>query len=123
MLASLAYLKNISFKTLFHQAQNTQTGRFQEYSDTYWDIFGKSNRTTELIDLTNIKKVPVGLYVGENDATCTAETAKGIAKDIGDMIKDFVIYPGATHDSFATKTDKEFVDRIHKLLGNQSEQE
>jgi len=118
----LSYLRNISFKTMYHQAQNTQQNRFQEYSDNYWDIFS-SKRTTELIDLSNIKKVPVGLYVGENDVTCTAETAKGIAKDIGAMVKDFTIYPGLGHEDFGQKSDKDFADKIHKLLGNQPEEQ
>lgn len=39
------------------------------------------------------------------------------------MVKDFVIYPGVAHEDFATKTDKEFVDRIAKMLGNPAEEE
>ena len=120
MLSGLAYLKDISFKTLFHQAQNAQQGRFQEYSDNYWDL-RKSNQTTALIDLSNIKKTPVGLYVGGNDVTCTPEWAMKTRDEIGDMVKDFVIYPGVAHEDFAIKTDKEFVDRIAKLLGSPTE--
>lgn len=108
---------------MYHQAQNTQQGRFQEFSDNYWDIFGTSNRTTELIDLSNIKKTPVGLYVGENDETCTLETAKGIVKDIGEMVKEFVIYPGLGHEDFGAKNDIEFAERIHKFLGYKSEEQ
>ena len=76
-----------------------------------------------MIDLSNIKKVPIGMYVGESDETCFASTAIETKNEIGDMVKDFVIYPGVTHDAFASKTDKEFVDRIAKMLGNQAENE
>ena len=61
------------------------------------------------------------MYVGENDVTCPAATSVEVKNTIGDMVKDFVIYPGATHETFSTKVDKEFVDRIEKLLGYQSE--
>ena len=67
-----------------------------------------------------ITKVPIGLYVGEADVTCPPTTAIEIRDTIGDMVKDFVIYPGATHETFGTKTDKEFADRIAKLLGYQT---
>ena len=86
-------------------------------------MFEEAERITPLIDLSNIKKVPVGLYVGEVDVTCPAATATGIRDEIGDMVKDFVIYPGAAHETFGTKVDKEFVDRIAALLGNQAEDE
>ena len=116
-----AYLKDISFKTFFHQAQNTQQRRFQEYSPTYWNVFSEAERITPLIDLSKIKKVPVGMYVGEADVTCPPDTAVEAKNQIGDMIKDFVIYPGAEHETFATKVDKEFADRIANLLGYQPE--
>jgi hypothetical protein len=61
------------------------------------------------------------MYVGEMDVTCPPATAVEVKNTIGDMVKDFVIYPGATHETFGTKIDKEFVDRIEKLLGYQSE--
>jgi len=118
-LQKLGFLKNISYKTLQHQAQNHQQGRFQEYSGNYWDLF-KSDRTTQLIDLRNIKKVPVGMYVGGNDITCLPEEAEKTRDLIGDMVKDFVIYPGVAHEDFATKTDKEFADRIAAMLGTTS---
>ena len=120
-LSALAYLKDISFKTFFHQAQNTQQRRFQEYSPTYFNVFEEAERITPLIDLSNIKKVPVGMYVGEVDVTCPPATSVSVRDEIGDMVKDFVIYPGAGHETFATKTDKEFVDRIAALLGHQAE--
>ena len=116
-----AYLKDISFKTFFHQAQNTQQRRFQEYSPTYWNVFSEAERITPLIDLSKIKKVPVGMYVGEADVTCPSATAVEAKNQIGDMVKDFVIYPGAGHETFATKVDKEFADRIANLLGYQPE--
>ena len=61
------------------------------------------------------------MYVGEQDVTCPPATSEEVKNTIGDMVKDFVIYPGATHESFATKVDKEFVDRIENLLGYQSD--
>ena len=61
------------------------------------------------------------MYVGEKDVTCPPETSVEVKNTIGDMVKDFVIYPDATHESFAAKVDKEFVDRIEKLLGYQTE--
>ena len=63
------------------------------------------------------------MYVGEADVTCPAATAVEIKNTIGDMVKDFVIYPGAGHDTFATKTDKEFANRIEKLLGYQTSED
>lgn len=113
-------LKNISYKTL-QQAQNNQQGRFQEYSDNYWDLF-KEERTTELIDLRNIKKVPIGMYVGGSDVTCKPEEAEKTRDLIGEMVKDFHIYPGVSHEDFGTKTDKEFGDRIAAMLGKTSDE-
>ena len=104
-LSGLSYLKNISFKTFFHQAQNTQQGRFQEYAPTYYNVFSKAERITPLIDLSKIKKVPVGMYVGGQDVTCFPSTAQDIKNEIGAMVTDFVIYPDAGHGTFATKVD------------------
>ena len=58
------------------------------------------------------------MYVGENDVTCRPEQAMKDRDAIGEMVKDFVIYPGVGHEDFATKVDKEFVDRIANMLGN-----
>ena len=81
-------------------------------------MYEEADRITPLIDISKITKVPIGMYVGEADVTCPAATAIEIRDTIGDMVKDFVIYPGATHETFGTKTDKEFADRIAKLLGH-----
>ena len=61
------------------------------------------------------------MYVGGKDVTCFPSTAQDIKNEIGAMVTDFVIYPDAAHESFATKVDQEFVDRIAKQLGYKTE--
>ena len=62
------------------------------------------------------------MYVGSADVTCTPDQAIKTKEEIGEMVKDFKIYPGVTHEGWSSKGDKEFVDRLAALLGNSNEQ-
>ena len=57
----------VSLKTNVHWAQNTIQDRFQEYAPDYMQ--GKTK--TPEYDLTSIKHVPVSIWSGELDVTCS----------------------------------------------------
>lgn len=64
----------VSLQTNVHWAQNVVQQRFQEYSPEY--MSGKHHHHTDLIDLSQIKKVPVTIWSGLLDNTCYNSQAK-----------------------------------------------
>ena len=63
-----------SMKLEIHWAQNTVANRFQEYVDN--DTYVTGETEGPLIDLTNIKKVEVGMWGGDMDTTCSFDQAR-----------------------------------------------
>lgn len=67
--------------------------RFQEYAPDY--MTGQTH--TKLIDLSQIKKVPVTIWSGMLDDTCYNSQAKITAQEIGERVTYFRNVPWADH--------------------------
>ena len=57
----------MSVRTNVHWAQNVIQYRFQEYAPRYME----GETQTDLIDLSSINKVPISIFSGELDVTCS----------------------------------------------------
>ena len=69
--------QGMSTKTWDHWMQNTVADRFQEFNSNWTP----DNIETELIDVSNISKVPLSFFVATEDETATyAQSVKYIAK-------------------------------------------
>ena len=55
-----------SVKSMLHYAQNLREDRFQVWSDSYGDLI-RPQRQTKLIELGNIKQVPIAIFAGKHD--------------------------------------------------------
>lgn len=72
-------------------AQNMRMDRFQEWCPDFNDPFaiGDKHRTSDLINLQNITKVPVALIVAHEDTVATPVDAQWTASQIGPMVVHF----------------------------------
>ena len=66
-----------SVKSMLHYAQNMKEDRFQVWSDSYGDLL-KPKRQTELIELSNIKEVPIAIFAGTHDIIADQKDAHWI---------------------------------------------
>ena len=63
-------------RTIMHYAQNMREDRFQEFSPNYYTWFGVvKQHETELIPLSNIKNVPIAMFVGKSDLLANPKDA------------------------------------------------
>ena len=83
----------VSLKTNVHWAQNTIQYRFQEYAPDYME--GKTH--TKLYDLSSIKKVPISIWSGELDVTCSNWEARNTKEIIGERVTHFRTVRAADH--------------------------
>ena len=83
-----ANLTSVSLGALYHYAQNAKQDRFQRYAPNYWSLnpFDSSKADTELYDLSVIQDIPIGLFIGAADTTCTPEQDEITRDTIGAMV-------------------------------------
>ena len=67
--------------------------RFQEYNPDYTEVVEENT----LIDLSKIKKVPVTIWSGLQDVTCSNAQAHITAQEIGERVTYFRTVPWADH--------------------------
>ena len=83
----------VSLNTNVHWAQNVVIQRFQEYNPDYTEVVEENT----LIDLSKIKKVPVTIWSGLQDVTCSNAQARITAEEIGERVTYFRTVPWADH--------------------------
>jgi len=67
-------------------------GRFQHYSDTFYEEGGE--QTTQEFELTLNKNIPVGFFVAETDEYFPVEYTEAASKTLGDMSQFYKSYIG-----------------------------
>ena len=85
----------------FHWWQNTYQNRFQEWAPNYLE----GVVTTDLIPLSNIKQVPIAMFAGTADSTCTYQKAVEAKNLIGDAVVHFETKEGGGHSYFGVAND------------------
>ena len=103
-------------KLEIHWAQNTVANRFQEYVDN--DAYVTGETEGPLIDLTNIKKVQVGMWGGDMDTTCSFDQARITKQEIGDNVTHFEEIAGADHGWFGGANSDEFMQSLDNFFRN-----
>ena len=83
----------VSLNTEVHWAQNTMLGRFQEYIPDYTEVVEEA----DLVDISKIKKVPITLWSGLLDETCSNAQAHITVDTIGERVTYFRTVPWADH--------------------------
>jgi len=71
-----------SVQSSLHYAQCSIEQRFQEFKQDY-----QAGDKTEEIPLSSIDKVPIAMWVGEQDSLCDQAQAEDIRDTIGDAVK------------------------------------
>jgi len=90
----------MSTKVWEHTAQNFVAQKFQKYVDNWSD----TNQSAEEYDLTNISSMPVSLFVGGADVTCTPANAEKIFEGVA-TIQNFVTLTAKSHEYFVNASD------------------
>mmetsp|Transcript_6605 Transcript_6605/g.8973 ORF Transcript_6605/g.8973 Transcript_6605/m.8973 type:complete len:181 (+) Transcript_6605:574-1116(+) len=90
-------LKGLSVNLYDHLGQNTKLNRFQAYSSDFWSKTGGVQ--TDLIDLSVIKDIPVGMFMATNDEVCTTAQNEETKQMIGDMVQAYKFYDDPKNNS------------------------
>jgi len=90
-------VKGLSLKLMDQMGQNTKVNRFQAYSPDFWSKTGGVQ--TDLIDLSVIKDIPVGMFMATNDEVCTTAQNEETKQMIGDMVQAYKFYDDPKNNS------------------------
>ena len=74
-------------------------------------------RETALNDLASIDKVPIYMFVGTKDETCTHKRALETKAILGDTVVHFESIEGADHVYFNSANDEKFMNLLLPQLG------
>ena len=91
--------------------------RFQRYYD--WSFNPFQDKNTELYDLSVIKNIPIGMFMGADDTTCPPSQNDITKAEIGDMIQFFKYYEGTGHGDMMQKMNgPDYTTDIIAFFGN-----
>ena len=100
-----------SVKSETYWYMNALADRFQEYDDD----FTESDMEASLIDLSQIDRVPVDVFIGTDDDTCSEDQAEKYLPELGVTV-DKTTISGATHEYFSVDTPSDFVTKLAAKL-------
>lgn len=100
-----------SVQSSLHYAQCSIEQRFQEFKQDY-----QVGDKTDEIPLSTVDKVPIAMWVGEQDHLCDQAQAEVIRDTIGDAVKYWKTLPDFTHVSFASANSEDFVNDVVNQL-------
>ena len=92
------------------------------YSNSYWNVL-HPEKETPLMDLSVIKTIPIGFFIGADETTCLIPQSEKNRDALGDMCQAYKLYPGETHGSMLIKNSDEFYNDIFDFLTTTSPSE
>lgn len=103
-----SYPGRTSTKNNDHWLQGMETQRFQPYVEDW--AYPDTHEATEY-DLSAIQSMPISLFVGENDETCTSERADLLASEL-QTLQNHYVFVEQDHGYFGYGTDEVFVELL-----------
>ena len=85
------------------------------YSDNFWTpVFGK--KEMPILDMSVITDIPIGMFMGKLDTTCTNAQSEITRKEIGDSVTVFKIYETLGHGDFIMVNTPEYTNELIEFL-------
>ena len=92
-----------------HWKQTAEASRFQEYVENWAN---PGNTDGDLYALDGIKRLPVSMYVAENDMICESAVAYKESQKM-QTLQNYYLLKGANH-GFPSSNKADFVDLLRK---------
>ena len=108
-MQSYGEIANNALKNDDHWKQTSEANRFQEYVENWAN---PGNTEGALYKLDGIQRLPVSMYVAENDMICDPAVAFKESEKI-QTLQNYYLLKGANH-GFPASNKADFVDLLRK---------
>ena len=96
----------------FYTAQTTIADRFQEPQTL--ELWQAGETETDLVDLGNIDRVPVTIFMPTSDSACPSPKAEEHFEMI--QSEKYLVWQAGDHGVFIWLYDDEFMDRLEEII-------